>query len=106
MLMMLNRELMRRGDLLKQREALRQFQEESLERLAQKAGEYRKLYGSLQREKDLLYESYAAGQMDALEYRSNADRRQWMSSSGKLRPIRAERWRLNGIFRTRRHRKL
>ena len=95
-LMMLNRELMRRGDLLKQREALRRFQVESLERLAQKAGEYRKLYGSLQREKDLLYESYAVGQMDALEYRSNADRlaEQMGRLSDRMEEVETERRRI------------
>lgn len=96
-LMMLNRELMRRGDLLKQREALRKFRMESLEGLARKAGEYRKQYGSLQGEKDLLYESYAAGQMDAAEYRGNADRLAGRMSdlSSKIKEVEAERRRMN-----------
>ena len=95
--MMLNRELMRRGDFLKQREALRKFRMESLEGLARKAGEYRKQYGSLQGEKDLLYESYAAGQMDAAEYRGNADRLAGRMSDllSKIKEVEAERRRMN-----------
>lgn len=72
-LMLLNQELMRRGDLLKQRGELEQFQKEALERLATRGREYRKEYYDAQREKDSLYEKYAFGQMDAQEYRSRVE---------------------------------
>ena len=73
MLTLLNQELMRRGDLLRQRGDLEQFQKGALERLARKGREYRKEYYDVQREKDSLYEKYAFGQMDVQEYRSRVE---------------------------------
>ena len=55
----LYRELMRRGDLIKQRGSLEQFQKEEWNRLNKELGNYRTQYQSLQTEKDTLYESYA-----------------------------------------------
>ena len=72
-LMLLNQELMRRGDLLRQRGALEQFQKGALERLARKGREDREEYYDAQREKDSLYEKYAFGQMDVQEYRSRVE---------------------------------
>lgn len=69
----LYRELMRRGDLLKQRESLEQFQKEKGNRMNKELCDYRIQYRNLQTEKDRLYESYAAKQMEAGEYRSRAD---------------------------------
>jgi chromosome segregation ATPase len=69
----LYRELMRRGDLIKQRESLGQFQKEELNELNKELGTYRTQYRNLQVEKDRLYESYAAKQIGAGEYRSKAD---------------------------------
>lgn len=72
-LVLLNRELMRRGNPSRQKEALGQFQQESLERLGRKVKEYRRIFREIQKEKDSLYECYAAGEMDAQRYRSRAD---------------------------------
>ena len=69
----LYRELMRRGDLIKQRESLEQFQKVELSRLNKELGNYRTQYRSLQTEKDTLYENYAVKQIEAGEYRSRAD---------------------------------
>ena len=72
-LTLLNKELMRRGDLLRQRGDLEQFQKKALDVLVRKAKEYKKQYHDMQKEKDSLYENYADGQMDAHGYRSRAD---------------------------------
>ena len=69
----LYRELMRRGDLIKQRESIEQFQKEEWNRLNKELGNYRTQYRSLQTEKDTLYENYAVKQIEAGEYRSRAD---------------------------------
>lgn len=69
----LYRELMRRGDLIKQCESLEQFQKEELNRLNKELGNYRTQYRSLQTEKDTLYENYAVKKIGAGEYRSKAD---------------------------------
>lgn len=69
----LYRELMRRGDLIKQRESLEQFQKEEWNRLNKELGNYQTQYRSLQTEKDTLYENYAVKQIEAGEYRSRAD---------------------------------
>ncbi len=72
-LTLLNQELMRRGDQIRQREELKRFHKETLERLAGRAREYRKEYHDVQRERDSMYERYASGQIDAQEYRSRAN---------------------------------
>lgn len=73
-LTLLNKELMRRGNLLRQRGDLEQFQKKALKGLAYKIREYKKQRHDMQKEKDSLYENYADGQMDAHEYRSRADK--------------------------------
>ena len=69
----LYRELMRRGELIKQRESLERFQKEELQKLGKDRENFRKQYRELQKEKDALYELYASGQMDAACYRHKAD---------------------------------
>lgn len=69
----LYRELMRRGDCIKQQESLERFQKEEVSRLNRGLSDYRLEYQSMQREKDLLYENYASKQMEAGEYRRRAD---------------------------------
>ena len=69
----LYRELMRRGNLIKQRESLVQFQKEELSRLKKELENYRRQYRRLQTEKDTLYENYAVKRIGAVEYRSMAD---------------------------------
>lgn len=66
-------ELMRRGDLVKQRETLGQFQKEMLHKLGKELENCRMQYRSLQKEADALYEGYALKQMEAADYRSRAD---------------------------------
>lgn len=91
-LTLLDRELMRRGDQIRQRRALEQFQKENLERLAGRGRECRKEYHDMQRERDSLYESYAFGQMDAREYRSRADRltARMEELSGRIQEVEEE----------------
>lgn len=95
-LTLLNRELMQRGDQIRQRGVLEQFQKENLERLAGKAREYRKEYHDVQRERDSLYESYAFGQMDAQEYRNRVDQlaARMVELSGKIQEAEAEHSRM------------
>lgn len=91
-LTLLNHELMRRGDVLKQGEALEQFQKETLEGLSRKNREYKKQYSDIQKEKDLLYESYVAGGITVEEYRSRADSLagQLEELEGKIAAIEAD----------------
>ena len=91
-LTLLNKELLRRGDLLRQRGNLEQFQKQALEGLARKARQYRKQYHEMQKEKDSLYESYADGQMDAEEYRRRADQLdgQMEELAGKKKAVETE----------------
>lgn len=69
----LYRELMRRGDLIKQHESLEQFQKDELRRLGRDMENSRMQYRNLQKEADALYESYALKQTEATDYRSRAD---------------------------------
>lgn len=69
----LYQELMRRGDLIKQRESLEQFQKKELYRLGKELETCRMQRRSLQKEADALYESYALKQMGSTDYRSRAD---------------------------------
>lgn len=91
-LTLLTKELMHRGDLLRQRGDLEQFQKRILEELAGKAREYRKQYHGMQKEKDSLYENYADGQMDAREYRCSADQLdgQMEELAGKIKAVETE----------------
>lgn len=91
-LTLLTKELMCRGDLLRQRGNLEQFQKEALEGLARKAREYKKQYHDMQKEEHSLYENYADSQMDAEEYRSRADQLagQMEELSDKIKATEAE----------------
>lgn len=73
-LMLLSRELIRRGDQIRQHEDLEQFRARTQERLAGMCRDYRKQYHTMEKERDSLYESYAFGRMDAQGYRSRVDR--------------------------------
>lgn len=68
-LLELYREIMYRGELVKQREALELVQKEMLERLKQEKADVTKLYQSCLQEKSSLYERYATKQLGVEEYR-------------------------------------
>lgn len=72
-LLMLNQELMRRGDVGRQKKALEQFERECLETTKRTHEECQKVYRDVQKEQDGLYERYAAGILTAEEYRFLAD---------------------------------
>ena len=92
MLFLLGKEMMRRGDRIRQQGMLEQFRKEVLEELARKKKEYRIQSHAIQKEKDALYEDYAAGRMDAKEYRERADglARQAEELSGKYQEAETE----------------
>ncbi len=91
-LFLLGKEMMRRGDRIRQQGMLEQFRKEVLEELARKKKEYRIQSHAIQKEKDALYEDYAAGRMDAKEYRERADglARQAEELSGKYQEAETE----------------
>ena len=95
-LMLLNRELMCRGDQIRQRESLEQFHKEIMEKIAGKEKEYQWQYHDLQKEKDFLYESYADRQIDAQEYRSRADQltKDMKELSDRIQEVEAEHCRI------------
>lgn len=68
-LLELYREIMYRGELVKQREALELVQKEMLERLKKEKVDVTRLYQSCLQEKSSLYERYATGQLNVKEYR-------------------------------------
>lgn len=72
-LMLLNRELMKRGDVFRQRESLEQFEKKALDECEKKVRMYEKQSLDIQKAKDSLYERYAEREMDAGEYRKKAD---------------------------------
>lgn len=69
----LYRELMRRGDQIKQRESLEKFQREELQRIRKERTVCQEQYQRLQREKASLYEEYAEKRITASDYRRRAD---------------------------------
>lgn len=71
-LMMLNKELMLRGNAMKQKENLSSFQQAGIQALKKRLEEYRQEIKQVQVEKDILYERYALGQLDGKEYRKRA----------------------------------
>ena len=95
-LMLLNLELTGRGDLFRQREALEKFQRKRLAGVAKKERDYRKQYRDMEKERDYLYEQYAAGEMDAEGYRDRADQLtgQMEELSGRIVKAKAERCRI------------
>lgn len=73
-LFMLNKELMLRGNAMKQRENLYSFQKSSIHMLKKKLEEYRHEKKQIQAQKDALYETYALAKLPAAEYRSKAEK--------------------------------
>ena len=69
----LYRELMWRGDLVKQREDFEMFQKRELQKLNRDRENSQRSYHDLQKEKNRLYERYALGQMEVADYRRKAD---------------------------------
>lgn len=71
-LMMLNKELMLRGNAMKQKENLSLFQRAGIQSLKKKLEECRQEIKLVQAEKDILYEKYALRQLDGKEYQKRA----------------------------------
>lgn len=71
-LMMLNKELMLRGNAMKQKENLSLFQRAEIQSLKKKLEECRQEIKLVQAEKDILYEKYALRQLDGKEYQKRA----------------------------------
>ena len=72
-LMMLNKELMLRGNAMKQKENLSLFQQAGIQSLKKKLEEYRQEIKQVQAEKDTLYERYALREFEGKEYQRKAD---------------------------------
>lgn len=71
-LMMLNKELMLRGNAMKQKENLSLFQRAGIQSLKKKLEECRQEIKLVQAEKDILYEKYALRQLDGKVYQKRA----------------------------------
>lgn len=72
-LFMLNRELLKRGDPIKQEEYLEKFQKSRMEELKEEREEIKKQLGSKKAERDGLYEQYFVKRITAEEYRQRSD---------------------------------
>ena len=72
-LMMLNRELMVRGNAVKEKQSLVSFQKSCIVRTEKKIADCKRRKKELQAEADALYESYACGRVSAESYRQKAD---------------------------------
>ncbi len=72
-LLMLNRELMLRGDTIRQGRALALFRANEVERLKKSLSGCQQEKKQLQEEKDMLYEKYAMGECEGTFYRARAD---------------------------------
>ena len=72
-LFMLNKELMLRGNAMKQKENLFSFQEAGICALRKKLDECRQDKKQAQAEKDALYEKYALNELSAVEYQNNSE---------------------------------
>ena len=72
-LTMLNRELMVRGDAIKEKQNLASFQKSCIAGLEKKTADCRNRKKQLQAEADTLYESYAFGTLQGASYRQMAD---------------------------------
>ena len=72
-LLMLNKELMLRGNAMKQKENLSSFQQAGIRSLKKKLEEYRQEQKQIQTEKDGLYERYALKELGAEEYQRRAE---------------------------------
>ena len=73
-LFMLNKELMLRGNVVREKENLFSFQKSGIRLLKKKLEENRQELEKLQTEKDTLYEEYASGTLSAAAYRRKADK--------------------------------
>lgn len=71
-LFMLNKELMLRGNAMKQKENLSSFQQAGILSLKRKLEEYVQEIKQVQAGKDILYERYALRQLDGKEYQKRA----------------------------------
>lgn len=71
-LFMLNKELMLRGNAVKQKENLFSFQKAGVFTLKKKQDEYRQAKKQVQAEKDALYEKYALTKLSVAEYQRRA----------------------------------
>ncbi|MDE7246885.1 MAG: recombinase family protein, partial [Lachnospiraceae bacterium] len=85
-------ELMRRGELIKQRESLQKFQKEELCRLGEEKRVRGEEYCRLQKERAALYEYYASGEIGAIEYQKESDKKelQIRELSCKMKEIEEE----------------
>lgn len=72
-LLMLNHELMKRGDVEEQSKYLERFQKEHMEALEKSLKECRQKQKQIQKDRNGLYEGYAANKITAEEYRRRAD---------------------------------
>lgn len=73
-LLMLNKELMQRGDAMKQGEGLASLQAAAMDDLKRKINGFRMEKKQAQQEKDMLYERYASGELSGGAYRERADK--------------------------------
>lgn len=72
-LLMLNKELMLRGNAVKEKENLSSFHESGIRFFKKKLEEYRQEKKQIQEEKDGLYEKYALKKLGAEEYRKRSE---------------------------------
>lgn len=72
-LFMLNKEIMQRGDAAGQREALAAIQLDAVDGLNRKITGYRTAKKEAQKQRELLYERYAFGEISRESYRKDAD---------------------------------
>lgn len=73
-LFMLNKEIMQRGSAASQGNRLAVLRIEAIDNLKKRIAGYRAEKKEAQREKDMLYERYASGELSRESYRENADR--------------------------------
>lgn len=86
------RELLCGGDPEKQRILLAHFQEEKLHKLSGEMANCRMRYRRMQKESDVLYESYALKQIGESDYRKKSDEiaSQMRKAAGKIEAIESE----------------
>ena len=72
-LLMLNKELMLRGNAMKQKQNLTSFQKAGIASLKKKQEEYRTQMKLARAEKDRLYEVYALGEINGMQYQQRSD---------------------------------
>lgn len=72
-LLMLNKELLLRGNAMQQKKNLVSFQKAGIQSLKNRKLEYRTSIKQVRAEKDMLYEKYALGNLTGEEYKKRAD---------------------------------